>query len=138
MGLLLNSESLLPVYLRLFTSLGLLITAILLSLVLVPLGLLSSLIQCIRLWSWTKAVNYVENILLSVAISIDLMGNVACKDFFNQTMLKRGGHPFGSNYETISKVLGINKSRETLTDFGRALANLLNFVDHNHVEKATL
>lgn len=75
------------------------------------------------------------NRLHYVAVLIDQVGNVLMGPFFNDTM-QRDGYEFGHYNETISKVLGINKALNTLTGFGRLLADLLNWLDENHVEKA--
>jgi len=75
------------------------------------------------------------NRLHYVAILIDKIGNVMMGPFFNDTMQK-DGYEFGHYTETISKVLGINKEIGTLTKFGELLADFLNWIDPNHVEKA--
>lgn len=75
------------------------------------------------------------NRLHYVAILIDKIGNVMMGPFFNDSMQK-DGYKFGHYTETISKVLGINKALGTLTKFGKALADFLNWIDPNHVEKA--
>lgn len=75
------------------------------------------------------------NRLHYVAILIDQAGNVMMGPFFNDT-LQRDGYEFGHYNETISKVLGINKALGTLTRAGGLLADILNWIDENHVEKA--
>lgn len=75
------------------------------------------------------------NRLHYVAILIDKIGNVMMGPFFNDTM-QRDGYEFGHYTETISKVLGINKELGTLTKFGKVLADFLNWIDKDHVEKA--
>ena len=121
---------------RFLLSLAVLIGALMLAIVLAPVGILYTLFYCIRRLSMLKALGYVGNAMLSVAKGIDLLGNVICRDLFNATFIKAEGHAFGSNYETISKVLGLNKRDSTLTDAGRMLANLLNFLQPGHVERA--
>ncbi len=114
----------------------LLAVALLLSAVLLPVGVIFTIVRCLQLWSWKKAVGYATAMAFSVAVGLDVLGNVVCRDFFNAVMLQSGGYGFGNQHETISRVLGINKQKQTLTDAGRALANLLNFIDPGHVEKA--
>ena len=75
------------------------------------------------------------NRLFYLALLIDKAGNVLLGPFLNDTM-QREGYEFGHYTETISKVLGINKALGTLTWFGRLLADFLNWLDENHVEKA--
>ena len=73
---------------------------------------------------------------LNIGISIDQLGNVVLGPLMNILLKKKGGHLFGNPDETISFVLGQNKESNTLTWFGRKIANLLNSIDENHVEKA--
>jgi hypothetical protein len=102
--------------------------AVILGVVLYPIGMLYSLLKL--------SFGYLNAVLKTFAIGIDQFGNVACKDLFNDTLIKKGGHRFGNPDETISKVLGLNKATNTLTKTGRALADFLNFIDPNHVENA--
>ena len=81
-------------------------------------------------------INYLFDALLDTALGIDLLGNIVFKDFLNTTCITNSGYHFGEIGKTISHGLGVNKAKGTLTDFGRGLANLLNFIDPNHVEKA--
>ena len=74
---------------------------------------------------------------LEMAISIDKVGNAICYDLLNKIcILKSSKHKFGIIRETISSVLGKNKKDKTLTDFGVALSNLLNWLDKHHVEES--
>lgn len=75
------------------------------------------------------------NRLFYLALLVDKAGNVLLGPFLNDTM-QRNGYEFGHYTETISKVLGINKALRTLTKSGRLLADFLNWLDENHVEKA--
>jgi Zn-dependent protease len=104
--------------------------AIVLSVVLMPLGFVYTLItfrfSIKRLGSYWKII----------AISIDQLGNVVCANLFNDLLIKKEGHKFGDEDETISMVLGLNKASKTLLPLGKALAWLLNAIDPNHVEKA--
>lgn len=120
------------------TRFGLLLAALVLAVVLGPLGIVGTFVYSVlRLFVNPRYVlNYLSQSALSLALSIDLMGNVICKDAFNATMRKQGGYGFGQYNETISSVLGKNKALGTLTDFGRLVANLLNFFDPGHVERA--
>lgn len=85
---------------------------------------------------------YINRILRSVAVLIDILANVLFGHALNGLLSKKmnpqtqtASYPFG-RIETISKALGHNKERGTLTDTGRAVANLLNYLDEDHVEKA--
>ncbi len=117
---------------------ALLLLAILLMIVLAPPGILYTAYLCVARMSPRKAAGYLSASALAVAEAIDRLGGVVCRDLFNALFIKENAYQIGQNGETISYALGINKGDGTLTDVGRALANLLNFIDPHHVEKAVL
>ena len=106
----------------------LLIIALLLSVVLLPVGFAFQV--------GTTLFKSINRYLFTIAKSIDQLGNVVCADLFNTTLIKKGGYTFGNEDVTISHVLGINKKINTLTITGKLLANFLNLIDKQHVEKA--
>ena len=106
----------------------LLIIALLLSLVLLPVGFIFQIIVTLF-----KGIN---TYLFTIAKSIDQLGNVVCADLFNTTLIKKGGYTFGNEDVTISHVLGMNKKINTLTFTGKTLSWLLNIIEKDHVEKA--
>ena len=87
------------------------------------------------LYNSVRSLFHNGNRLFFLALLIDKAGNVLLGPFLNDTM-QREGYEFGHYTETISKVLGINKELGTLTKFGKALADFLNWIDPMHVEKA--
>lgn len=87
------------------------------------------------LYNSIRSLFHNGNRLFYLALLIDKAGNVLLGPFLNDTM-QREGYEFGHYTETISKVLGINKALGTLTKLGRLLADFLNWLDENHVEKA--
>lgn len=101
----------------------------------VAFALLTALLPFTILYNSIRSLFHGGNRLLYVAILIDQAGNVLMGPFLNDTMQKNG-YEFGHYNETISKVLGINKGLGTLTKFGKALADFLNWIDKDHVEKA--
>lgn len=108
------------------------IVAVLLSVLLMPLGILYSMT---RLWvkanfrTWFKHVNQYFYI---IAISIDQMGNVIMQELFNDLLIKRGGNLFGHEDETISSVLGKNYQSNNLRLLGKGLNWFLNLFEENH------
>jgi len=108
----------------------LLIIALLLSWVLFPLGWAYSLIT-LRL-KWNRLNDYA----LTIALSLDQMGNVVLSNLMNDVLIEKGGYRFGNPDDTISAVLGFNKKIGMLKKGGKLLASLLNKLDANHVEKA--
>jgi hypothetical protein len=83
-------------------------------------------------------LSYLNDFFLVLAISIDQLGNVVCKDLFNDTLIKKDcPHKFGNPDETVSRVLGLAKRSGHLTKIGKFFANALNKIDKNHVENAS-
>jgi hypothetical protein len=100
----------------------LLLTAILLSIILFPIGFIISLFYSNR-----------KKYLYNIAVGIDQLGNVVCGELFNLTLIYPSSiHKFGNEDETISSVLGKNKRANTLTVLGRLLDMLLEAIDKDH------
>jgi 8-oxo-dGTP diphosphatase len=106
----------------------LLITAIAISVIIIPIGFSYQIIS-----SLFRAIN---EYLFKVAKSIDQLGNVVCRDLFNDTLIKKSGYRFGNEDVTISHVLGKNEETKTLSIFGKGLAWILNTIDKDHNKKA--
>jgi len=106
----------------------LLITAIAISVIILPIGFSYQIIS-----SLFRAVN---EYLFKVSKSIDQLGNVVCRDLFNDTLIKKGGYRFGNEDVTISHVLGKNEETKTLSILGKGLAWILNTIDKDHNKKA--
>jgi hypothetical protein len=98
-----------------------LIVAIVLAIVLFPVGFMFSMF-------YPKRGKY----LYRIALGIDQLGNVVCARLFNFFLIDADGYQFGNEDETISSVLGKNKKTNTLTFFGIALDALLELIDKNH------
>ena len=99
----------------------LLISAILISAILLPICFVFTLIFKGR-----------ANFLFKTAISIDQLGNVVGARLFNIALIKSNGWQFGDPDETISSVLGKNKRLGLLKPLGRALDRLLDKIDKGH------
>lgn len=104
------------------------LVALILSVILFPIAFVYSIAKLI--------LGYTSRLLFTVAIGIDMIGNVVCADLFNDLLIKKDGHRFGSINETVSKVLGLNKRTNTLSKTGMFLSNLLNTIHKRHVEIA--
>ena len=103
-----------------------LLAAILLSIILFPIGFVVSMFYPKR-----------EKHLYNIARGIDQLGNVVCGDLFNLTLITSYSiHKFGNEDETISSVIGKNKLANTLTISGHLLDKLLDIIDKNHSIKA--
>lgn len=120
-------------------SLILLIVALALALVLLPLGILRTLIE---IWfrfffpsgnsASKKGLWYLGGIFRSVAIWIDQIGNSVCRDLFNRCLITSSWYKFGKVQETISSVLGKNQETWTLTCLWAIIVKLLDTLDKNH------
>lgn len=105
----------------------LLIIAISLFWIIAPITFLLTILNP---YSWNKG--YFKRI----AVSIDQLGNVMCGFLFNLILIKKDGYKFGNEDDTISRVLGVNKKIDKLTKLGKFVANILNKIEPNHVEKS--
>jgi hypothetical protein len=106
----------------------LLIIALLLSVVLLPIGFTFQVIATL--------FRSIDTYLFQIAKSIDQHGNLVCAELFNLTLIKRKGYKFGDMDKTISFVLGVNAETKTLTYLGKKVCNLLNVIEKDHVKKA--
>ncbi|MBA4318500.1 MAG: hypothetical protein C0412_08875 [Flavobacterium sp.] len=112
------------------------IMALLLSMVLFPLGLVLTFFVNLYKRRWSFSFKRLDQQFLSIATSIDASGNVVCKDLFNLILKQKGGVDFGNRKETISSVLGKNKRDGTLTRTGKGVAFILDKIDTNHCLKS--
>ena len=112
------------------------LTATILSIFLYPLGLIYIFIKWSTLFRFKSAIKHRDDIFFMCAVLIDVMGNVFMKHIFNDLLIKKGGLEFGDPTKTISYVLGYNKHYKNLTKTGVFVANMLNFIEKEHVEKA--
>jgi hypothetical protein len=106
----------------------LLIIALLLSVVLLPIGFTFQVIATL--------FRSIDTYLFQIAKSIDQHGNLVCSELFNLTLIKRKGYKFGDMDKTISYALGRNAETKTLTYLGKKVCNLLNVIEKDHVIKA--
>lgn len=104
----------------------LLLTAILLAIVIVPIGFIFGLLPKKDWWKRSKQQ------FLNISYAIDQFGNVVCKDLFNWALIHDNKYSFGFPDETISSVLGKNKLSGNLTGAGILLDKILDFIDPNH------
>lgn len=72
----------------------------------------------------------------STAVNIDIFANREFRSSWNKYLITFGGYKFGREGETISSALGKNKKAQTLTNTGRILCNILDFIDKDHCIKS--
>jgi len=106
------------------------IIGLILFIVLSILGVLYSILKILFV--------FFSKVLLLAAIGMNRTGNVVCAVLFNDILIKKDSeHKFGDIKETISRVLGLNKRKGTLTKLGMTVANILNKLHKDHVELAS-
>jgi hypothetical protein len=88
------------------------------------------------LFTFKLSIRKLSGYFKAIAISIDQLGNVVMANLMNDTLIKDNGHKFGDPDETISMVLGLNKREKSLTNMGIRIADILNKIEKDHVEKA--
>lgn len=108
------------------------VIAFVLGLVFLPIGLAYSIVVTFCKTFLKRFATY----LFVIAIAIDQLGNVVMQDLFNDIIIKRPGHKFGNEDETISSVLGKNRLSNTLTKTGKILDGILNLLEKNHSVKS--
>ena len=77
-----------------------------------------------------------SKLLGDIALSIDMAGNVLLASPMNRLLITENGYKFGNRKETISSALGKNKRDNNLTESGKFIANILDFIDDNHCLKS--
>ncbi len=121
------------------------------SLLLIPLSVILFIVLSVFGFGWSfwsliyeRSLNDVINgfsvYFLSIALSIDQLGNVAFKGLLTAVLIdekhKDKHYIFGDADETISEVLGWNERLENLSKTGLKLVKLLNWVEADHCELA--
>ena len=118
---------------NLIKSLFLILLAIVIFLLLLIPGILW---QIISFFNKKETSTYLNDVAFSIAQCIDQLGNVVFQELFNDILITNNGYKFGSSFHTISFVIGMNKSLNTLTRTGLVLYNILNKIQPNHCEIA--
>lgn len=122
---------------QLLVNLILLIVALVLSIPLIPLGVLYTIIRSLARRDGDKVITYTSKSLYIIAYGFDCIGNVVCRDLFNRLLIQgENKYHFGRWTETISSVLGKNQISKTLTRAGRCLVSILDYIDPNHCIKS--
>lgn len=117
---------------NIFLAILLLIVAILLFGVLLVPAILWGIVASFWKRKFNNGTNEIAKWFYAWALSIDQLGNVVCKELFNDALITPSGIEFGNPDETISSVLGKNKLNNSLTWLGKSLDWILNKLDPNH------
>lgn len=125
---------------KLIKSLVLFWVAGILSVILLPLGIIWTVGEIlVRIFSssqkksaFTKSIWFLTATLHSLALGLDQIGNAVCRDMFNRLLIEEDGYKFGKVQETISSVLGKNERDWTLSLGGLLLVIVLDSIDKDH------
>lgn len=114
----------------LLKSFSLFCIATLLLLTTAPIGFLYALLRQL-IFEKAKSLSL---FFIEVALVLDEAGNVIMQHLLNDTLLIKNANTyyFGNKKETISSVIGKNSLTGTLSILGKALNNMLNFIDKGH------
>ena len=112
-----------------------LIAVFLLKYLLIP-GIVVTLLVSFRKRKIGEGFTSLYTYFKQVAIGVDQLGNVICKDLLNSTLLKGNSYKFGNTDETISGVIGKNQITKTLSKAGNVLNWILNKLETNHTVKS--
>ena len=131
---------------NLIKSLVLFWVAGILSVVLLPLGILWTVGEIlVRIFTseqkksaFAKSIWFLTATLHSLALWLDQIGNAVCRDMFNRLLIEEDGYKFGKVQETISSVLGKNQLLDKLSLTGRALVVLLELFEEEHCIKSII
>lgn len=129
---------------KLIKSLVLFWVAGILSVVLLPLGIIWTIGEIlVRIFSssekksaCTKSIWFLTATLHSLALGLDQIGNAVCRDMFNRLLIEEDWYKFGKVQETISSVLGKNERDWTLSLGGLLLVIVLDSIDKDHCKNS--
>lgn len=130
---------------KLAISIILLLVAVILSVILLPVWIIYTLWMIIdRIIfpttnnAFQKSVWYLASMIRGVAVGIDQIWNVVCRDLFNRILITQWWYKFWKPQETISSVLGHNQITWTLTDTWKRLVKILNKIEKDHCKKSII
>ena len=131
---------------KLIKSLVLFLIASVLSIVLLPLGIIWTVGEIlVRIFSssekksaFIKSIWFLTATLHSLALGLDQIGNAVCRDMFNRLLIEEDGYKFGKVQETISSVLGKNQMLDTLSLWGWILVSILELFEEEHCIKSII
>lgn len=130
---------------KLAISIVLLVVAVILSVILLPVWIIYTLWMIIDriIFPTTnnalqKSVGYLANTIRGVAVGIDQIWNVVCRDLFNKILITDGWYKFWKPQETISSVLWHNQITGTLTHTWKRLVKLLDKIEKDHCKKSII
>ena len=99
-------------------------------------GLLYTIISSIWNFKNLSVLRYWSDLLYTINVGIDKIGNVLLGDFLNRFAVNNANYKFGDIDDTISKALA--KNLNNLTSLGKFIVNVLELIDPGHMKKSLL
>lgn len=119
---------------KLIKNIILFFVAIILLLTLGAFGMVYTIISSIYNFKNLSVLKYWSNIVYTINVGIDKIGNVLLGDFMNKFAVKNPVYKFGNINDTISKALAKNLNH--LTSLGKFIVDVLEWIDPGHMEKS--
>ncbi len=132
----------------LLINLLLLITSVVLSLIIAPIGftyavvkiIVVSIVMLFKEKSLRKSFSFfckeTGSYFHNISYSTDQEGNVVMQYLFNDIMIEKDGYKFGNPDETLSSVYGKNHLLIKLKKVGRFINRMLNKMEKDHSIKS--
>jgi hypothetical protein len=108
--------------------------AITLLITLGSLGLIYTIFSSIYNFKNLSVLKYWSDIVYTINVGIDKIGNVLLGDFMNKFAVTEPIYQFGNLNDTISKSLA--KNLNNLTSLGKLIVNVLEFIDPGHMKNS--
>lgn len=113
------------------------LVSVVLGAVLIPAGMIYGGGKAIWKYGLIKGLKLINRKQRIMAVSTDQYGNVACRELFNDTLIKKNSKKrFGKIKDTISAIIGWNWLLKTLEKWGYRLYYGLDYIDKDHCIKA--
>jgi hypothetical protein len=122
---------------QLIQSLILFIVALVLAGVAFPFGILFVLYRTLFHFTKSTPIGYLSYVGFSLAVAIDVVGNVICGPLFNFILLKKVNGSniyFGNISHTVSLIIGLNYRMCQLSKIGMLLYKVIEKLDPGHFE----
>lgn len=119
---------------RLIKNIILFFVAIILLLTLGSFGTIYTIISSICNFKNLSVLKYWSDIVYTINVGIDKIGNVLLGDFMNKFAVHEPVYKFGNINDTISKALA--KNLNNLTSLGKFIVSILELIDPGHMEKS--
>lgn len=123
-------------FVKFMRGLTLLLVSIILAIIAGGLSLIFTPLYFIARFDFQKGLDHMGEWMSKIALSIDQLGNVFGGSMFQLLFIRRGGHLFGNEDDTISYVLARNHYKGKLNFFGKFVRLILELIDPGHLRKS--